>query len=1070
ILLSKYSGQEEIVVGTPIAGRTHADLENVMGMFVNTLAFRNEPREEGAYLEFLEEVKENCLKAYENQNYQFEELVEKLNLRRDTSRNPLFDIMFNMVDTETSRDIQLDGLLLNPYYNGTKISKFDLTLNASEEGSKLQFSIEYCSKLFKKETIDKLSNHFIKLLEDISTNYEMKITEFELITIREKDQILYEFNNTNAAYPKDKTVKELFEEQVERTPNSVAIVFGEKQVTYRELNEKANQLARLLRSKGVKADEIVGIMLDRSVEMIIGIMGVIKAGGAYLPIDPTHPNERIEYMLEDSQSKVLLTQNRIVGNLGFNSEIIDLYNDDLFKGASSNLSKVTRANDLVYVIYTSGTTGNPKGVMIENKGLTNYVWWANKMYLKDDEETIAFYSSVSFDLTVTSLFPPLISGNRIVIYGNDESEFILFKILRENVTTVLKLTPAHLTLLKDMDNSNSKIKRLIIGGEDLKENLAEKIYKNFNKNVEIYNEYGPTESVVGCTVYKYDDKYNGVSVPIGCPGDNVQIHILDKHLNVVPTGLVGELFISGDGLARGYLNKPELTAEKFVYNPFEPSKKMYKTGDLARWLPDGNIEYLGRVDHQVKIRGFRIELGEIEGRLLQHEEVKEVAVVARENKEKEKYICAYVVSGKDIGELNLKSYLKGSLPEYMVPSYFVQLAKMPLTTNGKLNRRALPEPEIQAYAQEYEAPRNEIEKKLVDIWSEVLGVEQVGINDNFFELGGHSLKAMTLLLKINKEFNTQFSIKHTFTLPTIKDFVSAMESFEESAIKSHSENAVLLKKADKIQDEDEVNLFIVHDGSGDVGAYFQLTSRIGKNINCWGIKADNRNTYNLDYLSIEQLAEKYIRVIKDIQPKGSYNIAGWSLGGIIAFEIVRQLENNNEEIGNLVLLDSYIKSVELHDTVLQDNFTVEKEKTQILNYIEDIEIYEEISNKTDVEEVWTTTVEYMKQKDINLIKSNLPTEFTSIIPNFADINISELIYAINTNRTLNRAANLYRPHSKVKKQAFLYKAEENIDRIEDNWNNYFEKQVIVNKTSGDHYTMIKSENAKSVAMELEKIF
>ncbi|WP_270344357.1 condensation domain-containing protein, partial [Bacillus mobilis] len=364
ILLSKYSGQEEIVVGTPIAGRIHADLENVMGMFVNTLAFRNEPKGEKDYLEFLEEVKGNCLKAYENQSYQFEELVEKLNLKRDTSRNPLFDVMFNMIDRVTSQEIQLDGLLLKAYDKSTKISKFDLTLNALEEESVLQFSIEYRSKLFKKETIDKLGRHFIKLLEEIATNYKVEISEFELMTVRERNQILYEFNNTKAEYPSDKTVQELFEEQVERTPNNIAVVFGEEQVTYRELNEKANQLARVLRECGVGREKIVAIMVDRSVEMIVGILGIIKAGGAYLPIDPEHPNERIEYMLKDSQSKVLLTQKKLVAELNFTGEIIDLYKDELFKGSSANLSKVNSPSDLIYVIYTSGTTGNPKGVMI----------------------------------------------------------------------------------------------------------------------------------------------------------------------------------------------------------------------------------------------------------------------------------------------------------------------------------------------------------------------------------------------------------------------------------------------------------------------------------------------------------------------------------------------------------------------------------------------------------------------------------------------------------------------------------------------------------------------------------
>ncbi|WP_346868751.1 amino acid adenylation domain-containing protein [Clostridium sp. UBA5119] len=781
ILLSKYSGQEDIIIGTPIAGRPHVDLQNIIGVFVNTLALRNNPEGNKKYVDFLKEVKENSLKAYENQSCQFEALVEKLDVRRDTSRNPLFSAMFNMVDTITSGHIKLDDIILKPYNSGSKISKFDLTLNALERDAKINFSIEYGSKLFKKETIERLSSHYIRVLESIVNNIEIKLSEIDLISKAERNQILYEFNNTNVDYPKDKTIHELFEAQVEKTPNNIAVVFEDKKLTYRELNESANSLARVLRDKGVKADSIVGIMVERSLEMIVGIMGILKAGGAYLPIDTNYPKERIEYMLKDSKSRVLLSKNELVETIKFDGEFIDLFNEELFKHGPTNLDKINTSSNLAYIIYTSGTTGKPKGVMIEHRSLSNYVEYAKNSYFIEKELYMPLYTSVSFDLTVTSVFVPVISGNSIIIYNETEVDKLTNSVFSGENQSIIKLTPAHLSLLKEMKIINKSIKRFIVGGEDLTEKLARHISKLFEGNIEIINEYGPTEATVGCIVHKYSYKNNyRSSVLIGKPINNTKIYIFDFNNKLSPVGVAGEIYISGDVLARGYLNRPELTAEKFVDCPFELGAKMYKTGDLARWLPDGNIEFLGRVDNQVKIRGFRIELGEIESRLLQYKSIKEAVVVVKEKKEKEKYICAYIVSEKSLDELELKGYLKETLPEYMVPTYFVELEKMPLTTNGKIDRRALPEPNLDATLTEYEAPRNEVEETLVKIWGEVFGIQNIGINDNFFELGGHSLKATILMSKIHKELNKEISLKELFKVPTIKNLSRIIDDLQEN--------------------------------------------------------------------------------------------------------------------------------------------------------------------------------------------------------------------------------------------------------------------------------------------------
>ncbi|MCX7920819.1 MAG: amino acid adenylation domain-containing protein [Clostridia bacterium] len=782
VLLSRYAGQEDIVIGSPVAGRSHPDLQGIIGVFVNTLVFRNFPDRNKKFNEFLHEVKQNALKAYENQDYQFEELVNKLDIKRNLSRNPLFDAAFILQNHEGA-----EGIINSAFKN--KISKFDITLEATETGGILSFRLEYCTRLFKEETIQRLSGHYINILKEITANPEVKLSEIDMLSEEEKSQILFEFNNTKAYYHKEKTIQEMIEDQVEKTPENIAVVFKDKQLTYKEMNIRANQLARVLREKGIKPDSIVGIMVERSIEMIIGIMGILKAGGAYLPISPEYPQDRVRFMLEDSCTGILLTHKGFAQNLDFQGDIINLDEAGLWNGDGSNLGRLNLPQSLAYVIYTSGSTGKPKGAMIEHYSVINRINWMHKKYPIDCSDTILQKTPFTFDVSVWELFWWSFVGARVCMLepgGEKDPEVIAATIKNYNVTT-MHFVPSMLGIfLQHLEETGgyerlTGLRQVFASGEAL---TLPQVYK-FNKllyqrnGTKLSNLYGPTEATVDVSYFDCSTGQEIEVVPIGKPIDNIKLYITDKDNNLCPVGVPGELCIAGDGLARGYLNRAELTAEKFTPNPFETGKKMYKTGDLTKWLNNGNIEFLGRIDHQVKIRGFRIELGEIESQLLKNGSIKEALVLSREDSQGNKYLCAYVVSEEEITITELREYLLRDLPDYMIPSYFVLLENMPLTVNGKVDRGALPEPGgVMNTGVEYVPPENPIEEKLVDIWRELLRVERIGVNDNFFEVGGHSLKAVALKARIAKEFNIDVTLDDIFREPRIKGLAKCIENGE----------------------------------------------------------------------------------------------------------------------------------------------------------------------------------------------------------------------------------------------------------------------------------------------------
>jgi amino acid adenylation domain-containing protein len=801
IFLSRITGQEDIVVGTPVAGRRHADVQPIIGMFVNTLGIRNYLEGRDTVGGFLQEVKERALESFENQDYPFEDLVENLEIKRDTGRNPLFDVMFTLQNMERT-DIEIPALKLIPYNYEKKTSKFDLTLHAVESENGLQFTFEYCTRLFREETVERFTRYFRRTVASVLTGTGQKIWEIEILAEAEKRLLLDGLNNTGAEYPGDKTLHELFAEQAAGNPDRTAVRLGTHHLTYSELDAGADGLSRVLRAGGAGPDTIVGILAKRSIRMLVGIFGILKAGGAYLPIEPDTPETRVSYMLADSNAGILVSESGVKSKGNEGIEVVNPAEAGAeFPTPLTPLNHFTHPAQLCYVIYTSGTTGKPKGVLINHQSAVNYVWWAIKQYVRDQEVNFPLYTSLSFDLTVTSIFTPLLSGNTVVIYEGERKESLIGDIIEENRVEVVKLTPSHLKLILEQPAGGilspggkikSAVRRFIVGGESLETKLAGEIAGRFKDGPVIYNEYGPTEAAVGCMIHAFSPGEDiRQSVSIGVAADNVQIYLLGRNTNPVPPGVPGEIYISGAGVARGYLNRPGLTAERFVKNPFIPGKRMYRTGDLARYLAGWNIEFLGRIDHQVKIRGYRIEPGEIENHLLAHERIKDALVVVKEVKG-DRYLCAYIVPDSTyspqplnpedfVPEVQLRDYLSGALPDYMIPSFFIPLEKIPLTSHGKVDRGALPDPVFRG-SETYVPPRNKVEEKLAEIWAEVLGIEKetVGINANFFQLGGHSLKATVLAARIHKEFNTRISLTEIFNKPTIRELAGALTTAEKA--------------------------------------------------------------------------------------------------------------------------------------------------------------------------------------------------------------------------------------------------------------------------------------------------
>ena len=732
-------------------------------------------------------MREVTLEAYSHQDLPFEKLVEELQPERNLNYNPLFQVAFQLQNTP-AKTLELPELTLNKLDNDEhQTAKFDLDLCFSETDAGLVCYLEYSSELFTSATIKRMVIHFQNLLSGIVANPQAKISQLPLLTATEKNQLLIDWNNTQIDWEQDVCIHQLIELQAQKTPDAVAIIFEQQQLTYRELNHRSNQLASYLQNLGVKADTKVGICIERSLAMVVGLLGILKAGGAYLPLDPAYPQERLSLMLEDAQVKFLLTQESLLNHLPHHDAEIICIDKDWQKISQQNPNfelENIKSSHLAYVIYTSGSTGKPKGVQIDRGSVVNFLQSMKQQPGLTATDTLLAVTSISFDIAALELYLPLICGARVVLVSREvvmDGKLLSQKIAATGAT-IMQATPATWQMLITSGWVGSKQLKILCGGEALSRDLAEKLIE---KSAEVWNLYGPTETTIWSTIYRLENnQLSKPIVPIGRPVANTQIYILDRQLQPVPIDVSGELYIGGKGLSRGYLNRTDLTSEKFIdTNDYKNcNQKLYKTGDLARYLADGNIEYLGRIDNQIKIRGFRIELGEIEINIRQHSIVQEAVVVAREGVLGNQQLVAYIVpiSFTDTSQfiLELRQYLHSKLPQFMIPSAFVLLDKLPLTPNGKVDKKSLPNPDLSQLERdtEYAKPRNFIEENLVRIWLEILNIETVGIYDNFFNLGGHSLLATQVMSRIRDELNVNIPLRCLFESSTIAGLAEIIDS------------------------------------------------------------------------------------------------------------------------------------------------------------------------------------------------------------------------------------------------------------------------------------------------------
>ncbi|NHC34670.1 non-ribosomal peptide synthetase [Scytonema millei] len=975
-LLYRYTGQEDIAVGSPIANRNRPEIEPLIGFFVNSLVLRTHLSGNPTFQELLGRVREVTLGAYAHQDLPFEKLVEELHPERDLSRHPLFSVAIALQNTPITA-LELPGLALSQFEFDNGTSRLDLEFHLWQTPAGLQGQIIYSTDLFDRSTIVRMLGHFQTLLEGIVANPNQRLVDLPILTAAERQQLLVEWNLTQQDYP-SQCIHQLFEAQADKTPNAIAVVYKDEQLTYQELNYRSNQLASYLQKLGVAPEVKVGICVERSLLMMVGILGILKAEGAYVPLDPTYPSERLKFMLEDAQITILLTQQSLApllkggwgdlqslapssedwgdlqslapssggwGDLQSLAPSSEDWGDlqslaPLLKGGWGDLqplyldrdweivaqqsgeninSGVTVAN-LAYIIYTSGSTGQPKGVLVEHRGLCNLAQAQIQTFDLKSEHRILQFASLSFDASVFEIVMAWAVGATLYLVPEAArlgSELISY--LKDRAITHATLPPAVLKTLSP--TQLPALQTLISAGETCSPEIAAR----WASDRHFFNAYGLTETTVWSTIAQVSDRKG---TTIGRAIANTQIYILDAHLQPQPIGIPGEIYIGGVGLARGYLNRPDLTAERFIYGNHRgaqlcvptPDHRLYKTGDLARYLSDGNLEYLGRIDRQVKIRGYRIELGEIESLLLQHSAVEEAVVLAQEDRSSNYRLVAYIVPNIETNLSNSKSklrwkrtkgatqnpksdelrcFLKQKLPDYSIPSAFVVLPSLPLTPNGKVDRNALMKSNISSPERLFVTPKTATEATLTTLWANILKLEQVGIEDNFFELGGNSLLAVQLLEQVERQFEQKLPLSDLFGAPTVEQFAPLIQKWEKPKRNSKRSLLVPLQPLGF-----KPPFFCIHPIFGVVLPYHELAHHLGTEQPFYGLQPFGMDGLHPPLTSIEEMATGYIEAVRQVQPHGPYQLGGWSFGGLVAYEMAQQLHQAGEQVSLLAILDT----------------------------------------------------------------------------------------------------------------------------------------------------------------------
>jgi aspartate racemase len=956
LLLARYSGQADIVVGAPIANRDLVEIEGLIGYFVNTLVLRTDLARPVSFRELLRQVRDTTLDAHAHQNIPFEQLVEKLQSERDPSRSALFQVMF-VLQNMPPAVYEFPDLAMRPITIELGTAKFDLLLSLSETAYGLRGGIEYNSDLFDTTTIQRLSNHFQTLLRHAAADASQRVAYLPLLSAAERMQLIVEWNQTDVAARDDGSVEQLIAGQVVQRPDAIALVCQDQHLTYRALDSRADRLAARLRACGVGPETIMGVDTARSLELIVGLLGVLKAGGAYLPLDPGYPAERLRFMIDDAQAQVLITTKDERRRTNDEETQPESLHDlglviDVMRAAPAAIvnrtSKIVHADNLAYVIYTSGSTGTPKGVLVTRQGLVNHCRAAISCYALSATDRVLQLASLSFDLAAEEIYPTLASGATLVLWPHQAPatahEFL--GLADQERLTVLDLTTPLWQVWATEQASPAlpipaALRLVIVGGDRALAEPYAAWRRTIPARVRWINSYGPTEATIIATLHAPDvgapiSPWGGMA--IGRPIANTQVYLLDRQMQPVPIGVPGELFIGGAGLARGYLNRPDLTAERFVPNPFattndegrttndetnarlfvlRPSSfvRLYATGDLARHRPDGTIDYLGRRDQQVKLRGYRIELGEIETVLAQHALIQEAVVVAHAAGPHDQRLVAYVVPANDERQMandaegaapaalrppsfvqDVRDHLQQRLPDYMLPSAFVQLDALPRTPTGKLDRNALPAPELRAASAAYVAPRDRLELQLVQLWEELLVARPIGVTDPFFALGGHSLLAVRLMARLRELTGVALSLATLFRHPTIAQLARVLR---DQAAPAAPAALVGITTGGT-----NPPLFCIHPLGGNVLCYAQLARQLGPAQPVYGLQAPGLEHDQALPTTVESMAAEYVAAIRAFQPAGPYLLCGWSVGGVIAFEIAQQLTGQGQPVALLALLDS----------------------------------------------------------------------------------------------------------------------------------------------------------------------
>lgn len=929
VLLARYTSQDDIAIGSPISGRHYPGIEKTFGFFVNLIILRLKLIENPSFKDFLAHTKKVVEEAYSNQDVPFEEVVAALRPQRDSYRNPLVQVLFafqNFLPNQLSlNDVTVnrvfgnnDSLSLTDFDS----SKFDLTLFMQEKSNSLEGLIEFNSALFEEDTIKRLIEHFIILLRSIIKNPEMSVYQLPLMNESESQKILTSWNDTSVAYSSEKTIHQIFESQVNDYSTNIAVTFNDKIITYQELNNQANNLAIHLRSLRVKKGSVVAVCLKQEPEMIITLLAILKAGGAYVPIDENYPLDYILHILDDCNPVMILTDKKGVKLFFENSAqrftkklvLLDEIYNEIETCQFENLDNINSSDDPAYIIYTSGTTGKPKGALLTHKGVNRLV--KNQNYIEIlPTDIIAQASSPLFDASIFEIWGALLNGAQVVMFEKNivisPDDFV--SSLEKNKVSILWLTSSLFNLIASQNNEAfHTLKYLIIGGEPINPTIARSVLNSGKKPKYFLNGYGPTECATFSTTFTITTiSEDATSIPIGKPINNTQVYVLDRFLNPVPMGIIGELYIAGPGLAKGYLNNEELTKNKFISNPFSSSSKLYKTGDLVRWLPDGNLDYIGRIDNQIKIRGYRIELEEIESQLKKHPDV-ELAVVTTEGQGHDKKIVAYIVPKNNfVNRKVLNAYLKKHVFNFMLPHAYIFLDHLPLLASGKINRKALPKLENKMLVCESYQSDTKTFGMLKKIIARLLNIDSSELDreDNFFDLGGYSLLVIKLLSEIKNTFDVNLQVRSILDSSTLSDIADLIDSHHGKGKKASAASDINTCAIRLKEGENDAPLFLIHPAGGTLFCYLDLVKNLAIRKACIGIQDPTIETGDLLFSNIPEMAAHYVQIITRIQAKGPYNLAGYSFGGMVAVEIAHQLIELNHSIGFIGLFDTWPVSI-----------------------------------------------------------------------------------------------------------------------------------------------------------------